>query len=168
MSHPKLSDFKLMFVMSAVFAAVGIGFWQVYGVIFYLYNFTIIGVSVALGMGLWPLLRRADKPWARRLSQVLVGGYLFLGLGMGLIYFPFGALMPENMQIEGFWFMIFAGIYQAAAIHYFVAKIVGPTIFNRGWCGRAWSFSWDTTSPASMGSCSSMPRSRRMRDRTIP
>jgi hypothetical protein len=70
MNRLKLSDFKLMFVMLGVFAAVAVGFWQAFGNIFYLYNFTIIGVSVGLGMGLWPLLGRERKPWARRLSRV--------------------------------------------------------------------------------------------------
>ncbi len=135
MKRLRLSDFKLMFVMLGVFAAVAVGFWRAFGNIFYLYNFGIIGVSVGLGMGLWPLLDRKNKPWARRLSQVLVGGYMFFGLGLGLIYLGFGAVMPENMQIEGFWFMVFAGVFQAAAIHYFVAKIAGPAVFNRGWCG---------------------------------
>lgn len=137
MRRPKLGDFKLMFLMMAVFSTVAIGFWQAFDQPFYLYNFAIIGVSISLGMGLWPLLPKDKKPWARRLSQVLVGGYLFFGLGMGLIYLGFGAIVPENMQIEGFWFMAFAGVFQASVIHYFVAKIVGPTVFNRGWCGWA-------------------------------
>lgn len=137
MRRPKLSDFKLMFLAMAVFTAVAVGFWQAFDAPFYLYNFGIIGVSISFGMGLWPLLGKDTKPWARRLSQVLVGGYLFIGLGCGLIYLGFGAIRPENMQIEGFWFMVFAGVFQAAAIHYFVAKIVGPAIFNRGWCGWA-------------------------------
>ncbi|MEW5816513.1 MAG: 4Fe-4S dicluster domain-containing protein [Spirochaetota bacterium] len=137
MRKPKLADFKLMFVMMAVFTAAAVGFWQAFDAPFYLYNFTIIGVSISLGIGLWPLMPKDKKPWARRLSQVLVGGYLFFGLGIGLIYLGFGVIQPENMQIEGFWFMVFAGVFQAAAIHYPIAKIVGPAIFNRGWCGWA-------------------------------
>jgi polyferredoxin len=126
-----------MFLMMAVFTAVAVGFWRAFDQPFYLINFGIIGLSISLGMGLWPLMPREKKPWARRLSQVLVGGYLFFGLGLGLIYLPFGAIVPENMQIEGFWFMVFAGVFQAAAIHYFVAKIAGPAVFHRGWCGWA-------------------------------
>ena len=137
MIRPKLAEFKLMFLMMAVFTTVAIGFWQAFDQPFYLINFAIIGLSISLGMGLWPLLPRDKKPWARRLSQVLVGGYLFFGLGCGLIYLSFGVIVPENMEIEGFWFMVFAGVFQAAAIHYFVAKIVGPIFFNRGWCGWA-------------------------------
>ncbi|MGB7510866.1 MAG: 4Fe-4S dicluster domain-containing protein [Pelodictyon phaeoclathratiforme] len=137
MIRPKLAEFKFMFLMMAVFTTVAIGFWQAFDQPFYLINFAIIGLSISLGMGLWPLLPKEKKPWARRLSQVLVGGYLFFGLGCGLIYLSFGVIVPENMEIEGFWFMVFAGVFQAAAIHYFVAKIVGPIFFNRGWCGWA-------------------------------
>lgn len=126
-----------MLVMGGVFATLAIGLWQLTGMIFYLYNFTIIGVSLVLGMGLWPLLPQQHKPWARRLSQLLVGGYMFFGLGMGLIYLLFGVISPENMQIEGFWFWLLGGISAASVMHYLIAKIVGPFIFNRGWCG--WS-----------------------------
>jgi polyferredoxin len=62
---------------------------------------------------------------------------MFFGLGLGLIFLSSGVLKPENMQIEGFWFMVFGGVFTSAAIHYFVGKILGPTVFNRGWCGWA-------------------------------
>lgn len=41
------------------------------------------------------------------------------------------------MQIEGFWYYLFTGVFEAATIHYAVAKIVVPLIFGRGWCGYA-------------------------------
>ena len=126
-----------MLTMGTVFGLLAVGMWQATGVIFYLYNFSIIGISLVLGMGLWPLLPKQHKHWARRLSQVLVGGYLFFGLGMGLIYIAFGVIHPENMQIEGLWFWLFFGVAQASVVHYLIAKIIGPLIFNRGWCGWA-------------------------------
>lgn len=126
-----------MLVMAIVFGALAVSMWQVTGVIFYLYNFSIIGCSLVLGIGLWPLLPKGQKHWARRVSQLLVGGYMFLGLGMGLIYICHGVIVPENMQIEGFWLWLFSGMSAASVIHYLVAKILGPLIFNRGWCGWA-------------------------------
>ena len=48
-----------------------------------------------------------------------------------------GLLCNENMQIEGFWYYLFTGVFEAATIHYAVAKIFGPLIFGRGWCGFA-------------------------------
>ena len=41
------------------------------------------------------------------------------------------------MQIEGFWYYLFLGTFEAATIHYAVAKIFGPLLFGRGWCGYA-------------------------------
>lgn len=48
-----------------------------------------------------------------------------------------GLICRENMQIEGFWYYLFMGVFQAAVIHYAVAKIIGPLFFGRGWCGYA-------------------------------
>ena len=41
------------------------------------------------------------------------------------------------MQIEGFWYYLFTGVFEAATLHYAVAKIFGPLLFGRGWCGYA-------------------------------
>ena len=52
-----------------------------------------------------------------------------------LVYLGF--IEQENMQIEGFWYYLFSGVFEAAVIHYLVAKIIGPLLFGRGWCGYA-------------------------------
>jgi ferredoxin-type protein NapH len=41
------------------------------------------------------------------------------------------------MQLEGFFYYILAGFFAGSVIHYLVAKIAGPIVFNRGWCGWA-------------------------------
>lgn len=66
--------------------------------------------------------------YARRIVQLLVGLYMLVYLGL---------ICNENMQIEGFWYYLFTGVFEAATIHYAVAKIFGPLIFGRGWCGYA-------------------------------
>ena len=48
-----------------------------------------------------------------------------------------GVISRENMQIEGFWYYLFLGVFEAATIHYAVAKIFDPLLFGRGWCGYA-------------------------------
>ena len=60
--------------------------------------------------------------------QLAVGSYMLLYLGV---------ICRENMQIEGFWYYLFLGVFEAATIHYAVAKIFGPLLFGRGWCGYA-------------------------------
>ena len=59
---------------------------------------------------------------------MLVGLYMLIYLGI---------ICNENMQIEGFWYYLFTGVFEAATIHYAVAKIFGPLLFGRGWCGYA-------------------------------
>jgi polyferredoxin len=108
----------------ALFAAIGAGLIFATGKPFYLLNFGYIGAFLSIGLF---LMSRKSKH-ARRVVQLGVGLYMLVGLGV------FGR---ENMQIEGFWYYLFSGLFQAAVIHYLVAKIVGPLIFGRGWCGWA-------------------------------
>ncbi len=108
----------------AVFEAVAITLWLTKDNLFYLFNFTYIGAALALAVGLF--LRGSNH--ARRVSQLLVGLYMLVYLGL---------ISGENMQIEGFWYYLFTGVFEAATIHYAVAKIFGPLLFGRGWCGYA-------------------------------
>ena len=92
--------------------------------LFYLINFTYIGSCLALGT----VLFTAGKKYARHFVQLAVGSYMLIYLGL---------ISQENMQIEGFWYYLFLGTFEAATIHYAVAKIFGPLLFGRGWCGYA-------------------------------
>ena len=108
----------------AIFETVAVTLWLTKGNIFYLFNFSYIGCSIALGIFLY--IRKYKH--ARRVVQLLVGLYMLVYLGF---------IKGENMQIEGFWYYLFTGVFEAATIHYAVAKIFGPLIFGRGWCGYA-------------------------------
>jgi polyferredoxin len=101
-------------------------FWQLKENIFFLFNFGYIGTSIGVGLGIYQILPKKKKLWGRRLAQFLVGSYM---LGFLCI------IMKENMQVEGFFLYILAGLFSGSAIHYLVAKLAGPVIFNRGWCG---------------------------------
>lgn len=87
-----------------------------------------IGTSIALGIFLINALPANHKLWGRRISQLLVGLYM-----LGYV----GFVLNENMQLEGFFFYLFGGIFAGATLHYFLAKIVGTAIVNRGWCSWA-------------------------------
>ena len=108
----------------ALFEAVAVTLWLTKGNLFYLLNFSYIGASLALGLALYA----RGSPHARRIVQLLVGGYMLGYLGL---------FQRENMQIEGFWYCLFTGAFEGAAIHYTVAKLAGPLLFGRGWCGYA-------------------------------
>lgn len=111
-------------MMLAIFGTLAAVLWQAMDNLFYLFNFLYIGISIALGIFLF--LRNYKH--ARRITQLLVGLYMLIYLGLA---------SGENMQIEGFWYYLFTGVFEAATIHYAVAKIFGPLLFGRGWCGYA-------------------------------
>ena len=107
-----------------LFEAVAIILWLSLDNLFYLFNFSYIGTCLAVGIYLY------SRKWkyARNAVQWAVGLYMLVYLGL---------IDGENMQIEGFWYYLFLGVFEAATIHYFVAKLAGPLFFGRGWCGFA-------------------------------
>ncbi|HJJ35943.1 MAG TPA: 4Fe-4S dicluster domain-containing protein [Methanocorpusculum sp.] len=107
-----------------VFEAIAVILWQTKGQIFYLCNFSYIGTALALGIVLYLF----KVKHARHIVQLLVGTYLLVYLGL---------ICQENLQIEGFWYFLFTGVFAGATIHYLIAKIIGPLFFGRGWCGYA-------------------------------
>ena len=120
----ELKKFILPAMMWLIFEIIAITLWLTMQNIFYLFNFSYIGTSLAIGF----LLFQLQYKYARRIAQFLVGAYMLVYLGL---------MCNENMQIEGFWYYLFTGVFEAATIHYAVAKIFGPFIFGRGWCGFA-------------------------------
>ena len=122
-----LQKYRISLLLFALFEIIAAGLWLLTDNIFYLANFSYIGSALAVGLGLYA----QKKTYARHIVQFLVGSYMLVYLGI---------ISHENMQIEGFWYYLFLGSFEAAVIHYAVAKILGPLIFGRGWCGYAcWS-----------------------------
>lgn len=116
-----------------MFWAIAIVLWQTKSNIFYLFNFCYIGTAVGVGIGLYVLLPRKNKPSGRRLTQLIVGIYTLGFLGL---------IKEENMQLEGFFFCLLTGLFAGSVIHYMVAKIIGPILFGRvsvvGPVGQLW------------------------------
>jgi polyferredoxin len=48
-----------------------------------------------------------------------------------------GVAQSENLQVEWAFLSLFAGFAGAAFTHYLVAKVLGPLVFGRLWCGWA-------------------------------
>lgn len=120
----KWQTYRAPVLMLLLFVAIAIVLWRALDNIFYLFNFLYIGGCIALGLFLYAKRYRH----ARLFVQLSVGLYMLVYLGF---------LCQENMQIEGFWYYLFLGVFEAATIHYAVAKIFGPLLFGRGWCGYA-------------------------------
>ena len=119
-----MKKYIIPFIMLVIFETVAITLWLTKDNLFYLLNFSYIGCSITLGL----ILYLKEYKYARRITQTLVGMYMLVYLGL---------ICNENMQIEGFWYYLFTGVFEAATIHYAVAKIFGPLLFGRGWCGYA-------------------------------
>lgn len=115
-------------LLGLVFWSLGLFFSYVKGTWFFVFDLGYIGTSLALGLGLYAILPKAKKIAARRLPQFLVGSYMLGFLGL---------FWSVNMQLEGFFFNMLAGLYTGAVIHYSIAKIFGPLLFGRGFCGWA-------------------------------
>ena len=120
----RINNYLVPVIMFMIFEGIAVTLWLSKQNIFYLFNFSYIGISVSLGVFLFI----KEYKYARRIVQLLVGIYMLVYLGL---------ICNENMQIEGFWYYLFTGVFEAATIHYAVAKIFGPLFFGRGWCGYA-------------------------------
>jgi polyferredoxin len=90
--------------------------------------FGYIGTALGVGLGLYESLPKLKRPIGRRLTLFLVG--LFL---VGFAIF----MGHENSQLEGAIFGLLTGVVQMAVMHYLIAKIIGPVLFGRMWCGWA-------------------------------
>ena len=98
-----MKKYAMSIIMLAVFETVAITLWLTKNNLFYLFNFSYIGLSISLGVFLYI----KKYKYARRIVQLLVGLYMLVYLGL---------ICNENMQIEGFWYYLFTGVFEAATI----------------------------------------------------
>ena len=87
-----MKKYLMPLLMLAVFETVAVTLWLTKDNLFYLFNFSYIGLSISLGMFLY--IRKYKH--ARRVVQLLIGLYMLVYLGL---------ISNENMQIEGFWYL---------------------------------------------------------------
>lgn len=120
-----MKKYRVSMLIWFIFEVVAFSLYVSTKNVFYLLNFTYIGTCIGVGT----CLMSFKNKYARNFVQLSVGSYMLIYLGI---------ICRENMQIEGFWYYLFLGVFEAATIHYFVAKIAGPLFFGRGWCGYAY------------------------------
>lgn len=115
---------KAPLTIEIIFLLIAVIVYSLTGNDFYIYNFLYIGTSLAIGIG---LLLNGYK-YGRNVVLLTVGSYILFFVGL---------VGHENMLLSGFWYYLFLGAFEAAVIHFLVAKIAGPFLFGRGWCGYA-------------------------------
>jgi polyferredoxin len=123
-----LKELKAPAILFVAFWAIAVVLWRTKDNLFYLFNFGYIGTAIGLGIGLYIILPKKKKPAGRRFAQLLIGLYMLGFLGF---------VKAGNMQLEGFFFYLLAGLFAGSVIHYLVAKVLGPILFGRGFCGWA-------------------------------
>ncbi len=77
-------------------------------------------------MTLYALLPAKRKNTARYFALIIIGSILLI---------PVGILGMQNLQLEGLFFFALGGVFGGVMIHFFIAKIAGPVIMGRTWCG---------------------------------
>ena len=99
-----------------------VGWWG------FLVLFPWIGASISIGISLRQTLPNSKKELGRRLS-------ILLNLPALLLFVPF--VNRENFQLEGVILIVLVGYFSKGFIHFAVAKLFGPLIWGRGFCGWA-------------------------------
>lgn len=116
------------FVLLFIFLGAAASMYLKTGKSFFLFDLPFIGFSIFMGLLLNLSGNKTLRSYGRRVSQLLVGFYFLFFLGLKI---------QVNMQIEGFFFLIFMGVFSGAVLHYSIAKVFGPLVFGRGFCGWA-------------------------------
>lgn len=116
-----------MMIMVSLWA-VGLAFWFQQHDALVLILFGYVGLIVGAGIGGYIAASDRYRPYARRLVILLLGSLLLIA-----------AFITEhgNMHPEGLFFAVIAGGGTYILMHYAIAKLVGPLIFGRIWCGWA-------------------------------
>ncbi|OGQ78620.1 MAG: 4Fe-4S ferredoxin [Deltaproteobacteria bacterium RIFOXYA12_FULL_58_15] len=120
-SLSKLIPFGIGIAVATItYASVGWwGFWLV---------FPWIGGWITIGNFLAARKKGKKKDIGRRVS-ILAASPIFLVF--------LGVIQHENLQLEETVFYLYAGVFSRVLIHYAIAKIFGPLIWGRGFCGWA-------------------------------
>ena len=119
-----MKKYRSFIIIWLVFEVIAVWLWQTTGNLFFLLNFSYIGLCIGLG----GILFAAGWKCAREFMQFGVGSYMLVFLGL---------ICHENMQMEGLWYYLMIGVWGAGTLHYAIAKVFGPLLFGRGWCGFA-------------------------------
>ena len=94
--------------------------------------FVFIPIGLSMSMGSFLNIRYNNAELGRKISLSVIS----------LVFLVFlGIMQRENMQIEEtviyFAYFISTGIFTRVLIHYSIAKVFGPLIWGRGFCGWA-------------------------------
>lgn len=99
-----------------------VGWWG------FLIVFPGIGLAISIGIYLQSKLSPEKAGLGRKISLILI-------LPILLLFVPI--INNENFQLEGVVLLLSIGFFSKGVIHYAIAKVFGPLIWGRGFCGWA-------------------------------
>jgi polyferredoxin len=121
MKKVNIMDLIPLFIGTVLSISLGLTIWTGF-----FFVFIPIGASISLGS----FVNKYNPNLGRKISILIIALVLLLFLGV---------YQHENLQIEEtaiyFVYFINTGIFTRVLIHYAIAKILGPFIFGRGYCG---------------------------------
>jgi ferredoxin-type protein NapH len=94
----------------------------------FLIIFPWIGAAISIGITARSLLRGRKRLLGRKVSLLLI-------LPCLLFFVP--VVNNENFQLEGIVLIVLVGFFSKGFIPYAIAKLLGPLIWRRGFCGYA-------------------------------
>lgn len=109
-------------------SAIGATLYAIKGWWGFLLLFPWIGACISIGLFVASSLVRNKRDLGRRIA--------ILGIAPMFLVF-LGLYQRENLQLEQTIFYLAAGVFSRVLIHYAVAKVFGPLIWGRGFCGWA-------------------------------
>jgi polyferredoxin len=121
MKKVNITDLIPLFIGTSLSLSLGLTIWTGFFLVF-----IPIGASISLAI----FINKYNANLGRKIGLILIALVLLLFLGV---------YQHENLQIEEtvvyFAYFINTGIFTRVLIHYAIAKILGPFIFGRGYCG---------------------------------
>ncbi|MEN9936715.1 MAG: putative electron transport protein YccM [Chloroflexota bacterium] len=110
---------------------VGLAAWLVSGSVAPLVFFGYLGAVVAPGVAYYLGLPLAKRINGRRPLVVVIGA--------GMLAAALARAMAQQsiVAVEGLFFELLSGVMGAAVLHFVLAKLAGPLVFGRVYCGWA-------------------------------
>lgn len=121
----KILHIILPFIIGIIIAKIlniTVGWWGFWVI------FPWIGFSISIGILLRKILKGRKRLIGRKISIIMI-------LPCLLLFVPL--VNHENFQLGGVVLIVLVGFFSKGFIHYAIAKIFGPLIWGRGFCGWA-------------------------------
>jgi ferredoxin-type protein NapH len=117
--------------VAATLWGLGLLTWRLSGslapLIFFGYLGSVLAPALALYLGT-PRGKRIRKRWVVTVA---------IGVGLFAAALARVAAQQSLVQVEGLVFELLAGVFGAATLHFLLAKLLGPLLFGRIYCGWA-------------------------------